>query len=258
MNAQSARLVTRVLGAACAGLGLIAFAQFLGMGRGYHWEAGEGEPAPLPNVATIENETAFLQPSSQYDEIKVHPLFNEDRKPTPIEAPDTAVASDVPQVPLNATLTGVIITPEVKIAMLKDNTKGEPVMLHIGMPLPGDQAVWVVTDIQPRRILLKSGSDESGELSLEVSTSTPPAPTPRVNPPLAMPAPVPNPGGTPGAPATSVVPPPPPSAAEQQAATPPGDRAAELQKRIEERRREMREQAERQRQQQMQQDKQSE
>lgn len=253
MNAQTARTVTLVLGAICGALALFGATQRFGVGRGYHWNDDSGvAPAPLP-AHRIDREIAALPAESQFIEIQNRPLFNDDRKPTPPETAETAEEAP-PQVPLNVTLTGIIITPDVKLAMLRaNNGRGDPVSLHEGMPLPGDQSVWTVVEIQPRKIVLKSGNDETSELPLDVSPVTPPAPTPRV----AAAPPPPAPSTAPSA----VVAPPPIGSDQASPAPNPSDRAAELQKRIEERRREMREQAERLRQQQsqqMQQDQQTE
>lgn len=251
MNAATARLITLSLAGTCGVLTLIAIAQNFGVGRGYHWNNEAAPPEPLPNVRPVDREVASLPPQGQFADVQNRPLFNEDRKPTPYSGPtDDRPPEEVK--PLNATLTGVIITPDVKLAMLKDNSKGDPVALRIGMPMPGEQAGWIVVDIQPRKILLKNANDETNELALEVSSVTPPATTPRTAPQSAPP---------PGAVPPPVPPPmaPPPPGGDPSAA--PSDRAAELQKRIEERRREMREQAERlrqQQQQQQQQDKDSE
>jgi general secretion pathway protein N len=235
MNPHSARLLTLGLAGACGLLLLVAAAQQMGAGRGYHW-APDAAPTPdnLPSAASIRRDVASLGPETDYQETRNRPLFNEDRKPTPPE--DAAVADEHPPVvPLNVTLTGVIITPQVKLAMLKDNAKGDAHSLHEGMPLPGDQAAWTVIEIQPRKVVLRSDSNETNELPLDVSAVTPAATTPRANPHTSPPPP------PPGAP---------PVAMDPNANPAVNDRAAELQRRIEERRREMREQAERLRQQQ--------
>lgn len=238
INPQTARLLTLGLGTTCGVLLLLAGAQQLGVGRGYHWAApGGAAPDELPSVASIQGEAASLGPASQYAEVSARPLFNEDRKPTPPDAADGDKA-EIPKVPLNVTLTGVIITPQVKLAMLRDNAKGEALSLREGMPLPGDQAVWTVAEIQPRKVVFRGGNDETSELPLDVAAVTPAASTPRAAPPPPPPAATP-----PGSAPVTVDP-----AAGN--APPPMDRAAELQRRIEERRREMREQAERLRQQQ--------
>ena len=237
MNPHTARLLTLGLGGACGLLLLIAAAQQFGVGRGYHW-ASDDDGAPvedLPSAASIRRDVASLGPETDYQETRSRPLFNEDRKPTPVDDA-TAQEDEKPQVPLNVTLTGVIITPQVKLAMLKDNAKGDAHSLREGMPLPGDQAVWTVVEIQPRKVLLRGGNNETNELPLDVAAVTPPATTPRANPTPPPMSPPP-----PGAP---------PVAMDPTASPPVSDRAAELQKRIEERRREMREQAERLRQQQ--------
>lgn len=239
MNPQTARLLTMCLAGACGVLLLIAIAQQFGVGRGYHWSAGgEAATGDLPSAAGIQQDVAALGPESQYRAVQERPLLNEDRKPTPVD--DSAVATDVPQVPLNVTLTGVIITPNVKLAMLRDNAKGDPLSLREGMPLPGDQSVWTIVEILPRKVVLKSANNETNELPLDVAAVTSAATTPTAP---RMPTPPP-----PGAPPQANVPP--PMAVDPNAVVNQNDRAAELQKRIEERRREMREQAERLRQQQ--------
>jgi len=241
INPQTGRMLTLGLAGTCGLLLLIAIAQQFGVGRGYHWSAGGATtPSDLPSAAGIQQDVAALGPESQYHAVQERPLLNEDRKPTPVD--DSAVATEVPQVPLNVTLTGVIITPQVKLAMLRDNVKGDALSLREGMPLPGDQAVWTVVEIQPRKVVLKSGNNETNELPLDVAAVTravtsPPAPR--------MPVPPQR-----GAPPQANVPPPPVAVDPNAVANAPNDRAAELQKRIEERRREMREQAERLRQQQ--------
>jgi len=234
MNPQTARLLTIGLGGACGFLLLIAAAQQFGVGRGYHWAADDGSaPSDLPSAASIQGEVVALAPQTQYREVSDRPLFNEDRKPGPPDEPVETIEKTVQ--PLNVTLTGIIITPQLKLAMLKDNAKNVPISLHEGMPLPGDQSIWTVVEIQARKVILKSGNNETNELPLDVAAVTPPATTPRTNPqPVAV---SPPPGAPPQMPADPNNP-------------PVSDRAAELQKRIEERRREMREQAERLRQQQ--------
>jgi general secretion pathway protein N len=242
MNPQTARMLTWGLAGLCGLLLLVAIAQQFGVGRGYHWSAG-GEAAPddLPSAAGIQQDVAALGPETQYRAVQERPLLNEDRKPTPVDDSDPN-AGVAPQVPLNVTLTGVIITPDVKLAMLRDNAKGDALSLREGMPLPGDQSVWTVVEILARKVVLKSANNETNELPLDVAAVTSPASTP-TGPRMPTPPP-------PGTPPQVNVPPPMAVADPNAAVNAQNDRAAELQKRIEERRREMREQAERLRQQQ--------
>lgn len=243
MNSRTAQMVTYGLAGTCGVLGLAAILAWMGAGRGYSWLADSSEPPPVTGVGRIDGEPVAIPPEAQFAEIQQRPIFNEDRKPTPPAAPEVA-KTDMPAVPLNVTLTGIILTPNVRLAMVQDNAKNESVSLRLGMPLPGDQQVWTLSEIKNRSAVFKNASDETAEVELqvaEVKAVAPPAsrlPTP---PPQQPTAASPPPGGAP---------PPPPPVANANVPAQPADRAAELQRRIEERRREMREQAEKLRQQQ--------
>ena len=86
MNVRVARLTTTVLAGTCGFLLFTALLQYAGVGRGYGWAADDpsSEP-PLPGSA-IDDKPLKLPPASAFAEVQMHPLFNEDRKPTPIDA----------------------------------------------------------------------------------------------------------------------------------------------------------------------------
>lgn len=236
MNARTARVITLSLAGACGFMALVGVLAWMGAGRGYGW-LPETEAPPVTGVGRIDTEAVVMPPDSEFAEVRQRPIFNEDRKPTPIV--ETPAAETAPPVPLNITLTGIVLTPDVKLAMVRDNAKNEGVSLRVGMPLPGEQQGWTLTEIRARSVVFRNPQDETSEVELEVAPglTVPPSPRsapPAGAPPVPVPAPVP-PGGN--VPAT--VP-----------GQPPPDRAAELQRRIEERRREMREQAEKLREQQ--------
>jgi general secretion pathway protein N len=108
----------------------------------------------------------------------MHPLFNDDRKPTPIDASEGEDA-DTPQSPLNITLTGIISTSSVKIAMVQDKARNQSVALKVGMPLEGDQASWTLVEVKPRSVVFRSAANERTEVELETSVAQPRAPAPR-------------------------------------------------------------------------------
>lgn len=243
MNSRTAQMVTYGLAGACGVLGLAAVLAWMGAGRGYGWLADSGEPPPVTGVGRIDGEPVAMPPETQFAEIQQRPIFNEDRKPTP-PAPPTDAPPPLAAVPLNVTLTGVIVTPTVRLAMMQDNAKNEAVSLRVGMPLPGDQQVWTLSEIKSRSVVFKNASDETAEVELQVAAVAAVAP-----PASRLPAP-PAPQQPTAASPPPGAPPPPPPAANANAPQQPADRAAELQRRIEERRREMREQAEKLRQQQ--------
>lgn len=228
IDGQIARMITFALAGLCALLLLTAAVQFVGYGRGYGWLPAEtADPEAL--AAEIDRKPFSLPAFSSFSEVEQRPLFNEDRKPTPV--PDTvAEVTGPPPVPLNVTLTGIIFqrktntTPEVRIAMVRDNARNETLALKVGMPLTGDQAGWTLDSVSPRLAVFKNSSDETAEI--ELATAAGPAPPP----PNSAKRPVPVAPAQAGA----VAPDQKESAAD-----------SDLAKRIEERRRQMREEAER-------------
>jgi general secretion pathway protein N len=226
MNVRVARLTTTALGAVCGFLVLTALLQYVGVGRGYRWAADDPASAPSLPGSAVDEKPLKLPPASAFAEVDAHPLFNEDRQPTPIDASDSS--DSAPQSPLNITLTGIVSTSSVKIAMVQDKARNQSIALKVGMPLEGDQASWILVEVKPRSVVFKSAANERTEVELETSVVQPAkAPLPRTARSSA-------PGNTH---ATT-------SAAGKD--TKRGD-SGDLAKRIEERRRQMREDAEKQR-----------
>ena len=225
MNVRVARLTTTALGAACGVLLLIALLQYAGVGRRYGWAPDDPASEPQLPGGTVDEKPLKLPPASAFAEVQAHPLFNEDRQPTPADASEGTEAA--PQNPLNIMLTGIVSTSSVKIAMVQDKARNQSVALKVGMPLEGDQASWTLVEVKPRSVVFRSAANERTEVELETAVTQPPKPA----------APAHN--SRPTTPATAK-------------ATPPGsgnpkDKRADtsdLAKRIEERRRQMREDAE--------------
>lgn len=225
MNVQTARLATKVLAGTCGALLLLAVAQYAGLGRGYHWAADGDAEGTAAALGRIDEKPVVIPPASAFAEIEAHPLFNEDRQPSPY-AQDGAGEEEAapPQNPLNIALTGIILDDvnHVRIAMLLDKTRNQPVALKVGMPLEGDQASWTLVDIKPRLAVFRSAANETSEVELETSVAQPPPQRPG------------RPGGNaPAAGKPGAVPP-----------RPAADPNKDLAQRIEERRRQMREDAE--------------
>ncbi|HZP65673.1 MAG TPA: hypothetical protein VFB32_05135 [Rudaea sp.] len=238
MSVQGARLVTLILAGTCAVLFLLALALQFGLGRSYHWLADD-ENGAAPAVDGVIDRTPFkLPPETTFAEIAARPIFNEDRKPTPettVEAPPPP-----PPTPLNINLTGVILTPQLRMAMIHDNAKNDSAAVKEGMPLPGDLGGWTLTQVKPRSAVFKEAGGDEVEVELMTAVANPKPGTP--GHPGSPPAP-PVAGAAGGARGAA----PPPNAAK------PNGQAEDLQRRIEERRRQMRDEAERLKQQQQQQ-----
>lgn len=234
MNVRAARLTTNVLVGACAALALVAILQYAGFGRGYSWApdaAPVEEHAPL---AGIDKQTLQMPPASAFAAVEQHPLFNEDRQPTPFDASGGAEAAP-PASPLNIALTGVILDEanHVRVAMFQDKTRNQAVALKVGMPLEGEQASWTLVEVRPRGAVFRNAANETTEVELETAL----APTQggaRAGAPGGKAATNRSPGGAM-----------PPRAAGAAKPNVKGDASQDLARRIEERRKQMREDAER-------------
>jgi len=228
MSVRGSRLLSIVLAGICGCLLLLALILQAGWGRGYRW-ADPDDSAALA-AANIDHEMFKLPAEKEYAATEARPLFNEDRKPTP-DIPDEPAKPDVPPSTLNIALTGIVLTPHVHLALIQDKSKNSTISLREGMPMPGDQGDWTLTELKPRSAIFKQtpgGEEVEVELTTAVASQKAPANRP----------------GKPGAP-----PQPPPPARNSGAATAanstnPGA-AEQLQRRIEERRRQMRDEAER-------------
>lgn len=229
MNIRAAEMTTRVLLGVCAVFGALLLVLYAGYGRGYGW-LSDSEGARQLAAGNIDRASFVPPPLTTFAAIDQRPLFNEDRRPAPVEA--TAATDAPPQVPLNIQLTGVIVTPDTRIALITDKTRNQSLSLKVGMPLEGDQAAWTLVQINPRSVVFESVNNERSEVELEVAGAMAPPPNTR------------SPGGAPPGDVKQANPP----AGGQPVQS--GSSNEDLAKRIEARRRQMREEAEKLRQQQ--------
>lgn len=224
MNLQGTKLVTVVLAGICGVLLLLVLALEFGLGRGFSWLALDNSSDSVAGSDKVDRDPFKLPSETQFVATTQRPLFNEDRKPTPDE-PDEPDTPALPKVALTIELTGVILTPKLHLAMIKDKVKNDTIALKEGMPMPGDEGGWTLTEIKPRSVIFKEASGEEVEVELTTAVASPKANS-HVRPGVR--------GGAEGRAG------PHPERANQQ--------AEQLQRRIEERRKQMREQAERMRQ----------
>lgn len=117
--------------------------------------AGPGE------LSELETRRFDLPPETEYAVIAARPLFHEDRRPEQRDGGqqdgDAQLAEEqAPSEPPPVTLTGVIITPEARIAMMRNTESREYVTLKEGEPLEG----WTLQKVQHRRIVFDSGGRE--------------------------------------------------------------------------------------------------
>ena len=230
MNMRGVKFSTVILAAICGVLLLLAFVMEAGYGRGYRWLPPD-DSADLAD-ASIDREPFKLPSKVSYAATDARPLFNEDRKPTP-EAPDEKVEPPPPSVPLNISLTGIVLTPQLHMALIQDKSKNTTISLKEGMPMPGDQGGWTLIEIKQRSAIFKetAGDEVEVELSTAVASQKPSNQPGKPGGNKAA-------GGPGGAKAGQPTQPTPGNAGNPQA-------AEQLQRRIEERRKQMRDEAER-------------
>jgi len=122
---------------------------------------------------------------NEFQVINEKPVFNMTRLPVVAEAEDNAPAEDTTVAVKDAPdvrLTGVIITPAMKIASLTPaDEKLESIMAHEGEPLVGEFVGWQVSVVNPRTVVLASRDGQKLELELQVHDvviKEPPKPEP--------------------------------------------------------------------------------
>ena len=109
---------------------------------------------------------------ADYQIVNEKPVFNESRNPViedeePADEglPEEIEVKDAPDV----RLTGVVITPGMKIASLTPADGNlKTVMAHEGESLTGEFVGWQVTAVNPRTVVLESRDGQSLELDLQV------------------------------------------------------------------------------------------
>ena len=223
-------------------------------GMGGHVSALPPDPAlrqalPTPRPSPPDR----LGPLAQYAEVGTRPLFSEDRRPKPFRITpegDEGTPADA----FDYVLSSVLITPQVRLAIVQPTAGGKPVSFRLGEGSE-DLPNWRLVSINPRSAVFEGpGGQKSLDLRVWPGGARPPGsalPTPPANtvtdadnvapapPPsaqVATPAPTPaNTGGRLG---------------EEQAQAPDKDEEARakqqmdaIRKRIEERRAQLRREA---------------
>jgi len=138
------------------------------------------EPVGDSMAAGVETGNADLELGdlSRFAAITDRPVFFEDRQLPVLRAdadaePDQAVAEVEPEVEipeLGALVAGIIITPDMKIAMISDQETNETLVLREGMTLAGDKSAWRLAEIRPRGVRFSTDAGQQRELELAVET----------------------------------------------------------------------------------------
>ncbi|MEO8777358.1 MAG: hypothetical protein ABI389_01660 [Rhodanobacter sp.] len=154
MNMAHQRRLTPVLGVLVAVLGALFLLLVGGVGRGVYWSA----PRALPPLPPPGNSAGLPQPRAlqQFSIVWQQPLFNPDRKPTAHAAAGGSNLGDLQ-------LTGIILTPHLRMALLHDKDGNREIRLREGAALP-DGSVTLV-EVHQRSAVFDSSSGRT-ELKL--------------------------------------------------------------------------------------------
>ncbi|MGH8212538.1 MAG: hypothetical protein ACREPP_04815 [Rhodanobacteraceae bacterium] len=155
MNAADRRRLTPALGIVCVLLALLLIALWAGAGRGAHWD-DSAEPARLPPLKAASPPPS-VPPLQDFASVWEHPLFSPDRKPIPGSADDGESADSN-----NLELTGVIILPGLRMALLREHSSGRTWRVREGQSAGGA----TVIEVKPRSAVVEAGSSRS-ELALK-------------------------------------------------------------------------------------------
>jgi general secretion pathway protein N len=150
-------------GLALWALCLVVLALF-GLGGRVGPHPADGGLTPALPVVTLDAVGSRLGPASDYLEVGNRPLFSRDRRPAPM----TADAGEA-QVPLEVNLTSVLITANLKLAIVQNISDGLSRRVRLGDTLEG--TAWRLVQLEPRRAVFE-GPDGQRDLALRVFDGT--------------------------------------------------------------------------------------
>ena len=146
--------------AACAGWALLLWlAALLGLGNTVAPTPTITADGALPKASPITPDR--IGPLGQYAEAASRPVFTSDRRPRAFMAtgPDGDVEGVQAQT-LDFILTGILISPQVRLAILQPTGGGEAVRVREGS-IPEGASGWRLVEVQPRRAIFQGGGGES-------------------------------------------------------------------------------------------------
>jgi general secretion pathway protein N len=158
MNAAGQRRLTPILAVATAALAAVCAAMVFGVGRSVTWDDAV-PPEPLPAARAVEMPPP--SPLARFAEVWQRPLFMADRKP--VAAADTDDSSSNIG---DLELTGIIMTPGLRMALLRDRGKDTTVRVKEGTALADGH--WTLASLSPRSAVFDNGG-EHRELTLKVA-----------------------------------------------------------------------------------------
>ena len=241
--ADSLRPLTLLLGGVALWALCLLVLALAGLGSRFAPPSGAVQPPPLPKVSLTAT-ASRLGAWENYAEVGRRPLLNEQRRPVAVAMSAAGGGSDE----LDVTLSSVLITSNLKVAILTDNKDAGTRRVRLGELVEGTN--WRLVSLEPRRAVLEGAS---GQRTLELrvfdgQSGQPPTPVAANADAAAAAAParvVPSPAPTPPPASVAQAVPPPPAVTKPDPNQMSQEEQVEaIRRRIEARRAQMRAEAE--------------
>ena len=156
--ADSLRPLTLLLGGAALWALCLLVLALAGLGSRFAPPSGAVAAPPLPKVS-LSATASRLGPWENYAEVGSRPLLNEQRRPMAVAMSAAAGGSDE----LDVTLSSVLITSRLKVAILTDNKDAGTRRVRLGELVEGTN--WRLVSLEPRRAVFEGAS---GQRTLEL------------------------------------------------------------------------------------------
>ncbi|PWK86775.1 general secretion pathway protein GspN [Fulvimonas soli] len=174
MNAAAQRRLTPPLAILAALLGLLLLALLAGLGRGVRWDPPRAAAAPPDAHAARPLPPA--PPLQQFAEVWTRPLFNPSRRPVARAAAGNGNLGELQ-------LTGIILTPQLRMALLRGRD-GTEVRVREGAALPDGSSTLV--EVRPRGAVFEGAG---GRVEMELPAGAPIDAPSRAGGPVPQPPP---------------------------------------------------------------------
>ena len=145
---ESLRPLTLLLGGAALWALCLLVLALGGLGTRFPEPTLDSPLPPLPKVSLTQTRSR-LGAWETYAEVGSRPLMNEGRKPTLV----TAVAANGGSDELDVTLTSVLITSHLQLAVLTDNKDGSSRRVKLGDVVEGTN--WRMVGLEPRQAVME-------------------------------------------------------------------------------------------------------
>lgn len=165
LHLSPAQRLPALLALAVAGWALIfAVAAFTGLGGRYRLHPEDAARAPELPELELAAASAALQEAEAYASVGQRPLFSLDRLPPPLpdaSPPSPSEPEPQPVQPLEVDVTSIILTPQLKLAIVINKRNGRSQSLKPGQALDGNLSDWSLKELHPRHAVFDGPGGET-------------------------------------------------------------------------------------------------